>query len=280
MKVEAVKGWVLVKEGKGWKRYQDPKNPRHHRLLIDPQETLRPESEGSKIEWSSSTEATHYEAVDEETPDEDVSYIRTDPNSEVWQEDLFGLPDTAIGVSDTINWLRVYSRARSEAAAHLGKIHEEIYTHGNYYYVEPAHELGVSYENNYTEWATNPFTGNPWTVAEINALEAGVLGQSAQYCRFECSITTWYPIRCTQVYVLIDYTPFYVPPEVHRAEWPYYMAFAKRAFRFYYLFDQSTSSEEVDQLIEEFVQRGLNEEVLNQLAAIAKTKGELAKQED
>ena len=60
--------------------------------------------------------------------------------------------------------------------------------------------------------------------------------------------------------------------------WPFYMAFAKRAFHFHYNFDQPTATNEVTQLIEEFVKRGLNEEVLNQLAAIAKTKAELAKQ--
>lgn len=81
-------------------------------------------------------------------------------------------------------------------------------------------------------------------------------------------------------YLIVDYTVPAPPPAVTRAQWPYYMSFAKRAFRTHFNFDQPTATKEVDALKDEFVKRGLNRDVLDQLAAIAKTKGELAKQED
>lgn len=65
---------------------------------------------------------------------------------------------------------------------------------------------------------------------------------------------------------------------VDRDDWPHYMAFAKKAFKFHYNFDQPTADNEVLVLLEEFVLRGLERCALEELAIIAKHKGELAKQ--
>lgn len=74
---------------------------------------------------------------------------------------------------------------------------------------------------------------------------------------------------------------FHLPPcAILRASWPNYVAFAKRAFDKHYHFGQPTADNEVEQLIEEFVLRGLERCALVPLAAIAKTKGELAKAEE
>lgn len=97
------------------------------------------------------------------------------------------------------------------------------------------------------------------------------------YVKAQVCTSAWQCIYKAKL--VIDYTPIVPPPPVTTEQWPYYMAFAKRAYKFHYNFNQPTASNEVDQLIDEFEERGLNREVLEQLAVIAKTKGELAKQE-
>jgi len=64
---------------------------------------------------------------------------------------------------------------------------------------------------------------------------------------------------------------------VDTALWVHYMAFSKRAFHFYYHFDQPTSDNEATVLVSEFVSRGLVQSVLDQLKAIAKTTAEQAR---
>jgi len=200
----AVKGWLLVKDSGKTKLYRDPENPSHYRLLLDPQETLRPNSDVS-IAWTYSTEPTHYEAVDEEVADEDTSYIETDPDSKTPQIDIFGLPDTAIPPGATINFVRVYNRTRRTATAAIGSSFTVLRTYGTDYY-GTIYTPATTYSDHYTEYPTNPYTGQPWTIDELNALEIGVQGVSGEECVWDTAFYIYYPVRCTQVYALIDYT--------------------------------------------------------------------------
>lgn len=68
--------------------------------------------------------------------------------------------------------------------------------------------------------------------------------------------------------------------EVLRANYPHYIAFAKRAFHFYYNFNQPTADNEVEVLKQEFLLRGLQECALDQIIVIAKQVGEDAKAAD
>lgn len=208
---EAVKGWKLYKRSRGVAIYQDPENPSHFRALADPQETLRPIAD-DYTGWYYSTEATHYEAVDDVTPDDDDTYISTDPDSDEPELDRFDFPNTEIPSNATINWLRVCFRARSENDDYRGAIRSYLRTHDKGYYGD-AHHPPTSYTDYYQEYATNPYTGEPWTIDEINSLLAGVGGNSGRQCAAGCALYLYYPVRCTQVYILIDYT---VPVVVKR----------------------------------------------------------------
>ena len=200
---EAVKGWKLYKRSRGVAIYQDPENPSHFRALIDPQESLRPIAD-VHTEWTHSTEPTHYEAVDDVTPDDDDTYISTDPDSDTLQADYYDFPNTAIPSDATINWVRICFRARSENSTYTGAIRSFMVTH-NTDYIGDSHRPPASYTDYYQEYDTNPYTGEAWTIDEINSLYAGVQGASGHYC-FGCFFYLFYPVRCTQVYLLIDYT--------------------------------------------------------------------------
>lgn len=244
-----------------------------------PDETLRPISD-FLIEWPFSTGGPdHYEDVDEPIPDEDTTYIRGSITDDASDNDIFNLQDLALDPAFwpfvTVNHVTVYVRARSEADPWPAGIRTILRTHGTNY-VGAIQTPPITYTLYSTQYINNPFTGAPWTVEEVNALRAGIRTWSYEHCIIHCTIYAYFPARCTQVYVVVNYT---VPP-VLREQWPYYMAFAKRAFKFHFNFDQPTADNEVSELIDEFVLRGLNRAVLEQLAAIAKTKGELAKQED
>ena len=109
-----------------------------------------------------------------------------------------------------------------------------------------------------------------WTPNMVNAIQA----------RLRVDTQGGAPPRfCRACYIPIEIEYSIITSSIPSELWPYYLAFAKRAFQFYYKFDQSTSKDEVDQLIQEFIRRGLDSDVLDQIAAVAKTKGELAKQE-
>lgn len=216
-------------------------------------------------------DARHWFAVDEAVSDGDGSYIRTDPNSGVPQRDTFLLPNTGIDPADTINWVRVYMNVRSESGTNRASARTMVRTHGTDYW-------GVGYlvPSVYTlyndQYATNPFTGSAWTVAELNALECGVRGSSGAGC-FMCFIIFYYPLRCTQSYVVIDYTVVIPPvPEVSRAEWPWYLNFARRLLSKCLDFTSETYAQEKESLKQEFILRGLDEAVLDQLIPIIESK--------
>jgi len=200
---KTVKGWKLYKHERGCRIFQDPENPSHFRALADPQETLRPIAD-DYAGWYYSTEPTHYEAVDDEVPDDDDTYISTDPDSAEPELDRFDFPDTSIPADATINWLRICFRARSENDSYRGAVRSYLRTHNTAYWGE-VHRPPVSYTDYYEEYATNPYTGEPWTIYEINSLLAGVHGHSGEQC-IGCWLYLYYPVRCTQVYILIDYT--------------------------------------------------------------------------
>lgn len=207
-KIEYItENWLLVKKQENTYHYQDPDDPHHHIAItgLDPQETLRPNAAGTYTEFSSSTEATHWEAVDEAVADGDTSYIRSDPNSIALQKDSFNLPATGIGVGDTINYVRAYMTVRAESSTYRANAYTLLRTHASDYF-GVVKNPSTSYVEYFTEYANNPNTTNPWTTAELDALEVGVRGQSVGQCVFFCADYNYYPLRCTQIYALIDYT--------------------------------------------------------------------------
>ena len=168
-------------------------------------ETLRPNAAGDEtlIAEQFPNTGAHWDKVDDGvTPDEDSTYVRT--NASGWEEDLYNLPNHATGMG-RINYVRVYMRVRSlviPVAQDSAYVH--IKTNGVEY---NGSTVGVtnSYANYSNQWINNPQTGSAWTWTEIDNLQAGV---GLRRATTGGGTSTRYT-QCTQVYVEVNYTPYY-----------------------------------------------------------------------
>ncbi len=160
-------------------------------------ETLRPNAAGTYTELGvyPADPATHYDKVDEATPDENDTYVRNTISTGTYQRDTYNLP--AHSGSGIINSVIVYSRLLRWAQRIFYKI--DIYTHSTLH-ESPEVELTnfMSFETKNYQWTTNPDTGLAWTWDEIDALEAGIALRGDNYNGDQG--------RCTQVYVEVDYS--------------------------------------------------------------------------
>ncbi|GAI74772.1 unnamed protein product [marine sediment metagenome] len=172
--------------------------------------TLRPNAAGDEtnITYQFPDSTFHWDKVDEEVADDETTkvYIERTTLGTTEERDLYALPDPAgLGL---IAKVTVHFRARADVALHDGisysrhmhaciKTHETIYKSGNIGGTDSW--APYSYD-----WEVNPFTGFPWTRVEIDALQLGV--------ELYLSVAGGDPpptvsLRCTQVYVEVDYTP-------------------------------------------------------------------------
>jgi len=165
-----------------------------------PTETLRPNAAGDATELVPST-APNWECVNEAVANGDTDYVRNDAEN-TYERDLYNIPDTAIPAGSTINSVTVYWTARKVAVPSTRAIagYSSIKTEG-IIYEGSVQALTNSYVEYNTAYATNPNTGVAWTIAELNALQIGIyLGN---YYLDDLHFAYG---RCTQVYVIIDYT--------------------------------------------------------------------------
>jgi hypothetical protein len=163
--------------------------------------TIRPNAAGDETNLTPNT-GTNWEAVDEVTSDDDTTYVADDAKSDVYQTDLYNLADITVSGKGKINSVTVYIHARALATPSQPSAHTRIKTNGVAYNGAEI-TLTTTYTTYSTTYTTNPQSGNEWTWAEINALQAGVglrralatgaLGNRAS--------------RCTQVWVEVDYSP-------------------------------------------------------------------------
>lgn len=147
---------------------------------------LTPEPPGS-VNWENMT-----------TDDGDGSFVEMAATGD-WRTDLYNFEDPA--VSGTINWVRVYVKARSgraveaEQAGLMTAIGTGDLTH------QTGQKLSGAYSEYYTEHSQNPDTSTNWTWEEIDALQAGVSLRRS----FTSPGIKW--SRATEVWVVVDYTP-------------------------------------------------------------------------
>jgi len=168
-------------------------------------ETLRPNAAGDEADILEQIPSggEHWDKVDDETPhDDDATYLRT--NAYEWQEDLYNMPDHSTG-SGSINYVRVYAVAKSMTAGQT-TVYTQVKTNG----VEDDgtwYATTTDYATYSHQWDTNPQTGQPWTWAEIDALQIGVglrrpTGTGSPTGRWT---------HCTQVYVEVNYNAYDSP---------------------------------------------------------------------
>jgi hypothetical protein len=163
---------------------------------------FRPDAAGDEtgIDLQYPATGEHWDKVDEETSDDDSTYVSS--NSTAWQKDLYSVNDHSTQTAGgTINYVRVYAVFRAET----GNITQAsacvlLKTNG---VSDNATEVTVttSYAEYSSQWDLNPQTSLAWTWDEIDALQIGVGLRSAN----GAEVYT----RCSQVYVQVG---FAAPP--------------------------------------------------------------------
>lgn len=160
---------------------------------VPQQETLHPNAAGQYAEWPTAypSGSAHWDSCNDDPPDDDSSYVET--NVAACRKEAYNLQDH-IG-SGTINWVRVYVRARLISAG-TTNFRTLIRTYGSDYESSNI-ALSTSYQTEYAQYNTNPNTGLAWTWTEIDSLQAGASGQKIGNRN----------IRMTAVWVVINYSP-------------------------------------------------------------------------
>jgi len=157
----------------------------------DETEILRPNAAGDKTSINSQQpdSGSHWDKVDEETPDDDTTCVYTDNSS--YQRDLYNLP--AHSGSGTINYIKIYFCCNALAeglAAKPSLKSDSTVTDGTE--IEPPTEDFITYSQ---QWNTNPADNQPWEWADIDALQIGVSLKGNGDVE----------LACTQVYAEIEY---------------------------------------------------------------------------
>lgn len=170
-------------------------------------ETLRPNAAGDLNQMlhkdGSSGDSNNYTEVDESGSDDgDTTYVKTPGIGANTRADLYNIPSTGIGGSDTINSVTVTSRqarganwATGDYIAPALKIDSTEHRGRG---VEPA---ATTYETVEQKFYHNPTDGTVWTNTDIENLQIGAAGFSDDATGFD----TGDELRCTQVYVTINY---------------------------------------------------------------------------
>ena len=157
---------------------------------------LRPEAAGDEtgIDDQFPASGAHWDKVDEAAADDDSTYVATDSN--IWLEDLYHIPDHSTQTAGgTINYVRVYIRCAATANTTETTAYVHLKTNG----LEDngtSENLTTDYATFSHQWSDNPQTGQPWTWAEIDALQIGVGLRRPGVLEFA---------RCTQVYAEVEF---------------------------------------------------------------------------
>src|SRR2546430_2389918 len=158
--------------------------------------TLRPNGNGP-VAWSPTGCTSNWDCVDEASSDGDSTYVRT---TSIGATDLYSLPDLPNIGPKGIDYVEVTAVARADpppppppppcppvCKTSVGPSSTEpdgqgviqsgtsnaIFLRVNTYRGS-SRSLGYSFTTNTERWTTNPATGQPWTSAEVNALQAWV----------------------------------------------------------------------------------------------------------
>jgi len=153
---------------------------------------LRPNGSGASTELSQyPPEGENWDKVDDKMPDGDSTYVYIIEGNAL---DLYAINDSLINIG-IINSVTIYAYCRKEKGSPdlyiCIRTHETTYEFGPY-------DLKQGYNNYSRILTTNPYTNQPWTWNEINDLQAGV--------RLDASKGQNWEARCTQLYVIVDYT--------------------------------------------------------------------------
>jgi hypothetical protein len=158
-----------------------------------PTETLRPNASGDSTQLAPVGDSPNYKCVDEAVSDGDSTYVQSSTENPNPLLDLYGIEDTSIPAGSTINSVTVYILCRSTSPTYRATFRAALKKAGGTVQYGGA----VFPSTTYTLYSAS-FTGI--SQADLNNLQIGVEITSG-------SNELLYTGRCTQVYVVIDYTP-------------------------------------------------------------------------
>ena len=168
--------------------------------------TLRPNADGTYRQFLiyPTTPTTHYDKVDEVTPNDAVDYVHSCFGDGAAHDvvDTYLKPATGIPAGSKINSVTLYTRGLVVPTP------AGLRVYWGYALFEGG-VLTASTVWRYTAWTTtyytfttNPRTGLPWTVSEVEALEFGVCAQD----RYDTAgDESW--AKVSTVWLVVDYTP-------------------------------------------------------------------------
>ena len=162
--------------------------------------TLRPEGAGDITQLTPFPDGgeANWEDVDDETPDEDSTYVEAAPTGDRLI-DLYAIPGLPTS-SLTINSVKIYIRCRCTNAAPTGLLANTAIKTGGATYYGDDEDLTNSWTNYSKTYALNPDTGVAWTYDEVAALQIGLKIQSNVPAFNDKG-------QCTQVYAVVNYIP-------------------------------------------------------------------------
>src|SRR5262249_28298610 len=129
-------------------------------------EAIFPNAAGSSAQWTPSA-GSNYQCVDENPPNDDTDYVS---HSTLNDLDLYAMSNIT-PTSGTIKGIAVQMRAKKDDAG-VRTIAAAIRTNSNNY-VGANQNVGTGYQYWTEIWENNPNTSVPFTITEVNAIEAG-----------------------------------------------------------------------------------------------------------
>jgi hypothetical protein len=134
---------------------------------------LYPNADGSNSAWTPSAGTTHFNLVDDPTPTEDTDYLIT---TTVGARDTHALTNLPTLPGSVVYGVQHSLYARKDDAG-LRQVKSVLKSGATTQVGANLHTLATSYIY-YTEMFTaDPNTGAAWTIAAVDALEAGIEGQ-------------------------------------------------------------------------------------------------------
>lgn len=156
-------------------------------------DTFRPNVAGYITDWSVSGTTTHSGATSDLS---DTTYIYS---STKYQGDFLNLDDPIFNDTANINWVQTHYNCRSlNGKAGPEKI--DLYLRSGSDFetnVNQAVDRNGYVEVTGTQQTSNPVSGQPWTKADITSLQIGM---------FVDSVDSGEEIRCSELWVVVDYT--------------------------------------------------------------------------
>jgi len=149
-------------------------------------------------QWSRSAGDDNYALVDDPIgiPDEDATYTHSDV---AWSKDYLSFATFGVPTGAVITNIAIHERFTLPGVGGTDHMRGILKVNGTTYYSSSEDAWYGAYKTETWVWATNPNTGLPWTVDDVNGIGIHPL----QSFGYECLTTS--ELRCTQVYIEVNY---------------------------------------------------------------------------